>query len=578
MFYNLVLILGFKSKGNIRVFCHCRPLNKVEMSVGCTTFMDFDEAKDGCLGILTTDSSAKKTFRFDRVYTPKDDQVDVFANAPSMEYSRIEESITGLLSICLEDLLAIGPASKRLEIKQSSEGYHHVPGVVEAKVDNICDVWNVLQTGSDVGSVKASIDGLKITHSAHDEKQLMSPTRMTPPTSVISITQACKESQNNDFITSPGLLHGQQYTYVNSPALCLSSSNVQKHVEEPSRISVKLNSGNATPIVRLPSLTRTAGDANTASFSVAVKQEFIQHSIIKPSNSTVSNSKLVDSTVIKFEPCHEGSQERSKTAKSTATAQLSKVLPQISLSSSASMTGSIVMNSTQISAKGTHPAVKAVCTPLLTSSNIIGQPENCSRAGVNVEKACEKVSSNPEHVPLVTVAFSMVGTDFEMGRVTKGLMHTSSAGFAAVVGLLHTALSSSVVTAEFDDYRIIQYLISGCQFCYRVLTHDLLVGWKWIVLARLQTKIGFCSPTSGHTVIAILQDCTIRFCDFDLEQTSVLHSPEKKTEQISSDAEVHMALTPLQPVVFFGFPKRMSVTVVGTVEGNRTPTKINPEL
>ncbi|KAI5419185.1 hypothetical protein KIW84_043383 [Lathyrus oleraceus] len=143
-----------------------------------------------------------------------------------------------------------------------------------------------------------------------------------------------------DFITSPGLLHGQQYKYVNSPDLCLSSSNVQKYVEEPSRISVKLNSGNATPIVSLPSLTGTAGDANTASFSVTVKQEFIQHSIIKLSNSTVSNSKLVGSTVIKSEPCHKGSQERSKIAESTATAQLSKVLPQISLSSSASMTGS----------------------------------------------------------------------------------------------------------------------------------------------------------------------------------------------------------------------------------------------
>ncbi|XP_054823502.1 uncharacterized protein LOC129321674 [Prosopis cineraria] len=86
------------------------------------------------------------------------------------------------------------------------------------------------------------------------------------------------------------------------------------------------------------------------------------------------------------------------------------------------------------------------------------------------------------------------------------------------------------------------------------------------------------SPTSGHTVIAILQDCTIRSCDFDLEQTCVLHSPEKKTEQISSDTEVHLALTPLQPVVFFGFHKRMSVTVVGTVEGGRSPTKIKTDL
>ncbi|KAM7520509.1 hypothetical protein LguiB_019471 [Lonicera macranthoides] len=86
------------------------------------------------------------------------------------------------------------------------------------------------------------------------------------------------------------------------------------------------------------------------------------------------------------------------------------------------------------------------------------------------------------------------------------------------------------------------------------------------------------SPTSGHAVIAILEDCTIRSCDFDSEQTCVLHSPEKRMEQISSDTEVHLALTPLQPVVFFGFHRRMSVTVVGTVEGGRAPTKIKTDL
>ncbi|XP_020216211.1 uncharacterized protein LOC109799955 isoform X2 [Cajanus cajan] len=75
-----------------------------------------------------------------------------------------------------------------------------------------------------------------------------------------------------------------------------------------------------------------------------------------------------------------------------------------------------------------------------------------------------------------------------------------------------------------------------------------------------------------------LMDCTIRSCDFDLEQTCVLNSPEKKNEHISSDAEVHLALTPLQSVVFFGFHKRMSVTVVGTVEGGRPPTKIKTDL
>jgi WD40 repeat protein len=86
------------------------------------------------------------------------------------------------------------------------------------------------------------------------------------------------------------------------------------------------------------------------------------------------------------------------------------------------------------------------------------------------------------------------------------------------------------------------------------------------------------SPTSSNAVVAILEDCTIRSCDFETEQTCVLHSPEKRSEHISSDTEVHLAVTPLQPVVFFGFPKRMSVTVVGTVEGGRAPTKIKTDL
>ncbi|XP_052197931.1 uncharacterized protein LOC127804887 [Diospyros lotus] len=85
-------------------------------------------------------------------------------------------------------------------------------------------------------------------------------------------------------------------------------------------------------------------------------------------------------------------------------------------------------------------------------------------------------------------------------------------------------------------------------------------------------------PTGGNAVVAILEDCTIRSCDFDSEQTCVLHSPEKRMEQISSDTEVHLALTPLQPIVFFGFHRRMSVTVVGTVEGGRAPTKIKTDL
>ncbi|KAH0463828.1 hypothetical protein IEQ34_006614 [Dendrobium chrysotoxum] len=114
---------------------------------------------------------------------------------------------------------------------------------------------------------------------------------------------------------------------------------------------------------------------------------------------------------------------------------------------------------------------------------------------------------------------------------------------------------------------------------YVIAEFDALTGSKIssIDIGARVVRMAY-SPTSGHTVISILEDCTIRACDFDCEQTLVLHSPEKRTEQISVDAEVHLALTPLQPVVFFGFHRRMSVTVVGTVEGGRPPTRIKTDL
>jgi len=41
----------------------------------------------------------------------------------------------------------------RLEVRQAAEGFHHVPGIVEAKVENIREVWDVLQSGSNARSV-----------------------------------------------------------------------------------------------------------------------------------------------------------------------------------------------------------------------------------------------------------------------------------------------------------------------------------------------------------------------------------------------------------------------------------------
>ena len=55
------------------MFCRCRPPNKKEITTGCATVVDFSGAKEGELGVLTS-GSTKKTFKFDRVFTPNDDQ------------------------------------------------------------------------------------------------------------------------------------------------------------------------------------------------------------------------------------------------------------------------------------------------------------------------------------------------------------------------------------------------------------------------------------------------------------------------------------------------------------------------
>lgn len=47
----------------------------------------------------------------------------------------------------------------RLEIRQAADGVHSIPGLVEANVSNMREVWDVLQTGSNarvVGSTSAN--------------------------------------------------------------------------------------------------------------------------------------------------------------------------------------------------------------------------------------------------------------------------------------------------------------------------------------------------------------------------------------------------------------------------------------
>uniref|UniRef100_A0A0E0FEC4 Kinesin-like protein n=1 Tax=Oryza meridionalis TaxID=40149 RepID=A0A0E0FEC4_9ORYZ len=202
-------------KGNIRVFCRCRPLNGEEIEEGASMAVDFESAKDGEL-IVRGHVSSKKVFKFDSVFSPEEDQEKVFEKtapfatsvldgynvcifaygqtgtgktftmegiegARGVNYRTLEElfritkerqglfqyeitvSVLEVYNEQIHDLLLTGTqpgaTAKRLEVRQVAEGVHHVPGLVEARVTNMNEAWEVLQTGSKarvVGSTNAN--------------------------------------------------------------------------------------------------------------------------------------------------------------------------------------------------------------------------------------------------------------------------------------------------------------------------------------------------------------------------------------------------------------------------------------
>ncbi|PWZ57725.1 Kinesin-like protein KIN-14R [Zea mays] len=202
-------------KGNIRVFCRCRPLNADEIAEGASSAIDFDLAKDGEL-IVRGHVSSKKTYKFDSVFSPEEGQESVFEKttpyaisvldgfnvcifaygqtgtgktftmegiegARGVNYRTLEElfriikeregtflyeitvSVLEVYNEQIHDLLMTGSqpgaTTKRLEVRQVAEGVHHVPGLVEARVTNMNEAWEVLQTGSKarvVGSTNAN--------------------------------------------------------------------------------------------------------------------------------------------------------------------------------------------------------------------------------------------------------------------------------------------------------------------------------------------------------------------------------------------------------------------------------------
>ncbi|XP_028752425.1 kinesin-like protein KIN-14Q [Neltuma alba] len=206
--YNKVLEL----KGNIRVFCRCRPLNAEEMTSGARMAMDFESAKDGELTVLSN-GAPRKTFKFDAVFGPQSRSAEIFEDtapfaasvldgynvcifaygqtgtgktftmegtekARGVNFRTLEKmfdiikerqklyrydvsvSVLEVYNEQIRDLLVsgnqLGIAARRLEIKQAGEGMHHVPGLVEAHVNNMTEVWEVLQTGSNARAVSST--------------------------------------------------------------------------------------------------------------------------------------------------------------------------------------------------------------------------------------------------------------------------------------------------------------------------------------------------------------------------------------------------------------------------------------
>ncbi|CAH8334681.1 unnamed protein product [Eruca vesicaria subsp. sativa] len=203
--YNKILEL----KGNIRVFCRCRPLNSEEIEAEASLGIDVDSTKNGEV-IVMSNGFPKKSFKFDSVFGPNASQADVFEDTAPFATSVIDgynvcifaygqtgtgktftmegtpdnrgvnyRTLKNLFEITKErenrysyeisvsvlevyneqirDLLVTASqnasAAKRFEIRQVSEGNHHVPGLVEARVTSIEEVWDVLKTGSNARAV-----------------------------------------------------------------------------------------------------------------------------------------------------------------------------------------------------------------------------------------------------------------------------------------------------------------------------------------------------------------------------------------------------------------------------------------
>ncbi|CAJ1977746.1 unnamed protein product [Sphenostylis stenocarpa] len=366
----------------------------------------------------------------------------LFPDVASMENDKNRQKIEKVESVSLELSLSKEDCSCHSLNTDAKTDRNKTPvhsNRANWDLNTTMDAWE--ESGTEAGLVKTCVDGIKMTENPVVEKRLMCSTGMTQPTSVVSLKPMCDESQKKDFTFSSGLC-GQKFKFVDSSNLSLTPF-LQKYTEEPSKLSVKPNSGSSISSVSLSSAASTAGDANTSSFrlvkpepfdenlkkdlkeanapvgssdSVTVKQELFQPFIVNSSKlSNVSNLMKADTVSVKQEPDHTGSQERSNAAVSK-TGQLDKELQQGLDNSSPSLSISVLPEITHISAEAACPPVKPVRTAELSASeNIASQIGNSSPTdGDNVEKVCNEGCLNAEQVTIETVSMPMVDNGSEL--------------------------------------------------------------------------------------------------------------------------------------------------------------------
>jgi kinesin family protein C2/C3 len=66
-------------RGNIRVFCRCRPLSSDEVTRGCSSVVEIDSSQETELQFVPSEKE-RKAFKFDHVFGPEDDQ-GIFVNS-----------------------------------------------------------------------------------------------------------------------------------------------------------------------------------------------------------------------------------------------------------------------------------------------------------------------------------------------------------------------------------------------------------------------------------------------------------------------------------------------------------------